>query len=176
MDFVPDAGKSSRAGAVNHSPGRCAALRRSENCGFAPYAPPPRATARRSAWSRSRRFSFAPTPTRTSQLRRHGERQPRRAGAGGRDHLRALVRRTPIIATARRDPGGQLDACLSGDFPDAGGTDATDLSGNGGCIGIADLSAFFFREFLSWHGRVTGLGLRNTLRPHRRPDSESGRR
>jgi hypothetical protein len=29
--------------------------------------------------------------------------------------------------------------------------------------------SFFFCEFFSWHGRVTGLGLRNTLRPHRRP-------
>jgi hypothetical protein len=84
-----------------------------------------------------------------------------------RDNLRAFFRRNPIIAAARRDPGGQLDACPFGDFPDAGGTDAANLSGNGGCIGIDrerrdDLSAFFFREFFSWHGRVTGLGLRNT--------------
>ena len=101
-----------------------------------------------------------------------------------RDNLRALVRRNSMIAAARRDPGGKLDACLFGDFPDAGGTDAADLSGNGGCIGIDGkrrnhLSAFFFSEFFPWHGRVTGLGLRNTLRPHRRPmnalDGESRR-
>ena len=91
-----------------------------------------------------------------------------------RDNLRALFRRNAIITASCRDPGGKLDACPFGDLPDAGGTDAADLSGNGSCIGIDgersnDLSAFFFREPFSWHGRVTGLGLPNTLRPHRRP-------
>jgi hypothetical protein len=102
-----------------------------------------------------------------------------------RDNLRAFFRRNPIIAAARRDPGGQLDACPFGDFPNAGGTDAPNLSGNRGCIGIGverrdDPSAFFFCEFFSWHGRVAGLGLRNTPRPHLRPmntvDDESDRR
>ena len=68
-----------------------------------------------------------------------------------RDNRRALVRRNTIIAATRRDTGGQLDACLFGDFPDAGGTDATDLSGNSGSIGIDgecrdDLSAFLFGD------------------------------
>ena len=87
-----------------------------------------------------------------------------------RDNRRALFRRNSIIAAACRDPGGKLDPCPFGDLPDAGGTDAANLSGNGGCIGIDverrdDLSAVFFCESFSWHGRVTGLGLRNTLRP-----------
>ena len=91
-----------------------------------------------------------------------------------RDNLRALFRRNSIIAAACRDPGGKLDPRLFGDLPDAGGTDAANLSGNCGRIGIDverrdDLSTFFFREFFPWHGRVTGLGLRNILRPHRRP-------
>ena len=56
-----------------------------------------------------------------------------------------------------------------------------DLSGNCGRIGIDverrdNLSALFFGEFLSWHGRVTGLGLRNTPRPLRRPMNASRRR
>jgi hypothetical protein len=91
-----------------------------------------------------------------------------------RDNLRTFVRRNSMIAAARCPPGGKLDACPFGDFPDASRTDATDLSGNGGRIGIDgkrrnDPAAVFFGEFLSWHGRVTGLGLRKTLRPHRRP-------
>ncbi len=90
------------------------------------------------------------------------------------DNLRALLWRNSIIAAACRHPRGKLDPRLFGDLPDAGGTDAANLSGNCGCIGIDverrdDLLSFFFCEFLSWHGRVTGLGLRNTLRPHRRP-------
>jgi hypothetical protein len=101
-----------------------------------------------------------------------------------RDNLRALFRRNSIVAAARRDPGGKLDTCLFGDLPNPGGTDAANLSGNGGCIGIDverrdNLSALFFCEPFSWHGRVTGLGLRNTPRPQRRPmnglDSESRR-
>jgi hypothetical protein len=85
-----------------------------------------------------------------------------------RDNLRAFVRRNSMIAAARGPPGGKLDADPFGDFPDAGRTDATDLSGNGGRIGIDGkrrnhLSAFFFGEVFSRHGRVTGLGLRNTL-------------
>jgi hypothetical protein len=102
-----------------------------------------------------------------------------------RDNLRAFVRRDSIIAAARCPPGGKLDACLFGDFPDAGGTDAANLSGNRGRVGIDverrnDLLAGFFVEFFSRHGRVTGLGLRNRLRPHRRSinalDDESRRR
>jgi hypothetical protein len=102
-----------------------------------------------------------------------------------RDNLRALVRRNSMIAAARRPPGGKLDAGLSGDLPNAGGTDAANLSGNGGRIGIDverrnDLSTFILCELFPWHGRVTGLGLRKTLRPRRRPmsalDGESGRR
>ena len=84
----------------------------------------------------------------------------------GDDH-QALVRRNSMIAAARRDPGGKLDARLLGDFPDAGDTDAANLSGNGGRIGIdgerrKGPSAFFLCEFVPWQGRVTGLGLRNT--------------
>ena len=91
-----------------------------------------------------------------------------------RDYLRPLFRRNSIIAAACRDPGGKLDPRPFGDLPNTGGTDAANLSGNGGRIGIDvercnDLLAFFFCESFLWHGRVTGLGLRNTLRPHRRP-------
>ena len=91
-----------------------------------------------------------------------------------RHNRRTLFRCNSIIAAARRDPGGKLDACFFGDLPNAGGTDAANPSGNCGSIGIDverrdDLSAFIFGEFLSWHGRVTRIGLRNALRPHRRP-------
>jgi hypothetical protein len=82
---------------------------------------------------------------------------------------RALFRRNSIITAARRHPGGKLDACFFGDFPNPGGTDAANLSGNGGCIGIDverrdDLLAFFFRESFSWHARVNGFGLRHSGR------------
>jgi hypothetical protein len=52
-----------------------------------------------------------------------------------RDNLRTLLRWNSIIAAARCDPGGKLDPCLFGDLPNPGGTDAADLSGNGGRIG-----------------------------------------
>jgi hypothetical protein len=96
--------------------------------------------------------------------------------------LRTLLRRNSIIAPACRDPSGQLDPRLFGDLPNAGGTDAANLSGNCGCIRIDverrdDLLSFFFCEPFSWHGRVTELGSGNTLWPHRQPmnapDSES---